>query len=90
MSYLLDFMNRSDNEMDNDTSSIKVGDIGNHDGILCKVAEKEGGMFIIETPHGTRIQIGLLWLAKSWRPLTEDEQKKYDDYLADSNRNQHP
>ena len=68
---------------------LQVGDIGNHKGILCKIVAQDGGKFTIETPHGTKIELGFAWLAASWRPLTAVERKIYDDYVQDAADTKH-
>jgi len=62
---------------------LQIGDIGNHLNILCKITAIDGGKYTIETPHGTKIELGFAWLAASWRPLTAVEHKMYDGYVQD-------
>ena len=65
---------------------MKLGDIGNHKGIFCKITEIDGGIFTVETPHGTKIKLGFAWLAASWKPLEPHERELYNDWVVDAAR----
>lgn len=67
-------------------TTIKVGDIGSHHGILCEIIKMADGKFTLETPHGTTLELSISWVAKNWRPMNKNEQKRYDFLRADSDK----
>jgi hypothetical protein len=63
---------------------MKIGDIGNFNDVLCRIAGQDGGLMILETPHGTQIRLGILHLKNNFNPLTDEELIQYNEYVADA------
>ena len=67
-------------------NTFNVGDEGNFQGLLVKIAQINGGLFYLETPHGSVISIGFARLPLWWRQFTPEERAQYDLWVIDAAR----
>jgi len=63
-----------------------VGSPINVEGLLGHVTERDGGMIEFSTPHGSTIKAGFVWFASRAKQLSEDDQSRLNDLIADARK----